>query len=241
MTRTRTLRPKAQGRFLLVCEHASNHVPSEFRRLGLPKAALRRHIAWDIGAASVTECLSRQLNSPAVLCGISRLVIDCNRQPTSPDLIPTVIDGTPIPGNSTVSPDARKTRIERWFDPYHEEIEHILQQRLARGRETVFVAVHSMTPNLGGQDRPWAIALSSHTNRQLSDPVLAALRGQGDLLVGDNTPYRIDPLIDYSVPFHAIRRGLPHLQVEFRQDLIASAASQRRWALRFAKALNECT
>ena len=95
-----------------------------------------------------------------------------------------------------------------------------------------------MTPSLtGGPARPWQIALSSHTDRSLADPVLAALRAPGGIVVGDNEPYNLDPAFDYSIPFHALRRGLRQIQVEFRQDEIADAAGQRRWALRFAQAL----
>jgi predicted N-formylglutamate amidohydrolase len=56
-------------------------------------------------------------------------------------------------------------------------------------------------------------------------------------VVGDNQPYDLDPEVDYSIPFHALRRRLPHIQVEFRQDEIPDATTQHRWALRFAKAL----
>ena len=95
-----------------------------------------------------------------------------------------------------------------------------------------------MTPSLtGGPARPWQIALSSHMDRSLADPVIAALRAAGDIVVGDNLPYDLDPAYDYSIPFHAMRRGLPQIQVEFRQDEIADAPGQRRWALRFAQAL----
>jgi predicted N-formylglutamate amidohydrolase len=99
------------------------------------------------------------------------------------------------------------------------------------------VSVHSMTASLGDQPRPWKIALSSHQDRSLADPVLAALRRPGDVLVGDNQPYDLDPDMDYSIPFHALRRGLPHVQVEFRQDEITKTTAQRQWALRFAQAL----
>jgi predicted N-formylglutamate amidohydrolase len=51
-----------------------------------------------------------------------------------------------------------------------------------------------------------------------------------DLVVGDNQPYNLDPHEDYSVPVHAVRRGLPHLQVEFRQDLVATPAGAARLA-----------
>ncbi len=205
--------------------------------MGLPEAELARHIAWDIGAAGVTEALSEMFDAPAILCGTSRLVIDCNRQLQHPNLIPEVSDGTVIPGNLGLSDAQRASRIERWFDPYHEAVETILMERASRGIPTVTISVHSMTECLAGVERPWQIALSSGVDRSLADPVLEALRGQGDVVVGDNQPYNMDPAVDYSTPFHAVSRGLGHLQVEFRQDEIASAEGQRRWAERFAKAL----
>jgi predicted N-formylglutamate amidohydrolase len=236
----RVLRPQGAGRFVLLCDHASNHVPMEFHDLGLPSSELARHIAWDIGAAGVTEVLSEIFDAPAILCTTSRLVIDCNRQPNAPDLIPEVSDGTVIPGNQGLSDNAKAFRRSRWFRPYHDEVESVLLEREAAGRETIVVSVHSMTPSLAGQERPWQIALSSYHDRSLADPVLAALRLPGDVVVGDNQPYDLDPTVDYSIPFHALRRGLPHLQVEFRQDEIAEPAGQRQWAMRFAQALSSC-
>ena len=240
MTSTRVLRPGGRGRFVLLCDHASNHVPAELGNLGLSQSDLHRHIAWDIGAAGITESLSEQLDSPAILSSVSRLVIDCNRQLKSPELIPIMIHGTPVPGNATLGSDSRKERIECWYEPYHDAVETVLLERFGRGIESIIVSIHSMTPTLHGRDRPWQIALSSHTDRRLTDPVLAALRGPGDLEVGDNEPYCIDPLIDYSMPYHALRRGLAHLQVEFRQDEVATATAQRRWASRLAEVLTAC-
>ena len=69
--------------------------------------------------------------------------------------------------------------------------------------------------------------------------MLAALRHDGEILVGDNQPYDLDPKIDFSIPFHAMRRNLTHLQVEFRQDEVSDASAQRHWAVRFAQALRE--
>ncbi|MDP8982129.1 MAG: N-formylglutamate amidohydrolase [Acidobacteriota bacterium] len=104
---------------------------------------------------------------------------------------------------------------------------------------SIAVSIHSMTPCLAGNPRPWQIALSSHFDRSLADPVLAALRRSGEVVVGDNQPYDLDPDVDYSIPFHALRRRLPHIQVEFRQDEISDAATQHQWALLFAQALME--
>ena len=237
MTASRILRPQGAGRFVLLCDHASNYIPAELHDLGLPASELARHIAWDIGAAGVTEALSEIFDAPAILSNTSRLVIDCNRHLDAADLIPEVSDGTVIPGNLHLDKAARADRIERWFHPYHDAVESVLLEREARGAQSIAVSIHSMTPSLAGQPRPWQIALSSHLDRSLADAVLAALRRPGDIAVGDNQPYDLDPEMDFSIPFHALRRRLPHLQVEFRQDEIPDAATQRRWALRFAQAL----
>jgi|KBSMisStandDraft_5_1062788.scaffolds.fasta_scaffold65409_2 predicted N-formylglutamate amidohydrolase len=237
------MRPNGSGAVVLVCDHASNYVPPELHGLGLTAADLTRHIAWDIGAAGVTAALSSLLDAPAVFAGASRLVVDCNRQLTEASLIPEISDGTPIPGNLRLTRSARAARVDAWFRPYHDAVESVLDERQSRGVESVLISIHSMTPSLGGTPRSWTIALSSHRDRRLADPVLALLRQQegldpeGRTVVGDNEPYDLDPNVDYTTPFHAIRRGWLHLQVEFRQDQVATAAAQREWAVRFGRAL----
>jgi predicted N-formylglutamate amidohydrolase len=217
--------------YLIICDHASNRVPEELRDLGLPPSELNRHIAWDIGAAGVAGELAALLDAPAILCGTSRLVIDCNRQLDARDLIPEVSDRTTVPGNLNLTQSERQYRIEKWFEPYHAEIESVIENH------AIVLSIHSMTPCLAGTVRPWQIALSSHRDRTLVEPVLENLRRPGDIAVGDNEPYDLDPLVDYSIPFHAIRRNMRHLQVEFRQDEVAERAGQVRWARRFAEAL----
>jgi predicted N-formylglutamate amidohydrolase len=233
----RILRPEGKGRFIILCDHASNRIPVELDNLGLPESELERHIAWDIGAAGITTELSDIFDAPAILCGTSRLVIDCNRQLHARDLIPEVSDGTTIPGNRNLSEAARQLRIEQWFEPYHAAVESVIADREARRLPSIALSIHSMTPWLAGTARVWQIALSSQNDRSLVEPMLEALRRPGDLMVGDNQPYDLDPAVDYSIPFHAMRRGLPYLQVEFRQDEVADAAGQDRWARRFADSL----
>ncbi len=235
----RVLRREGSSQFVILCDHASGEIPAELDNLGLPPAELARHIAWDIGAAGVAEALSEIFDAPAVLSPVSRLVIDCNRHLDAADLIPERSDGTVIPGNVNLSAAARAQRIERWFEPYHAAVEAILDERAARGAAFIVLSIHSMTDNLAGSHRPWQIALSSHHDRGLVQPILDIMRRSGDIEVGDNQPYSMEPTIDYSVPFHALRRNLPYLQVEFRQDQVQDAESQVRWAKRFASALTE--
>jgi predicted N-formylglutamate amidohydrolase len=235
----RILRPEGKGRFIIFCDHASNRIPAELQNLGLPASELDRHIAWDIGAAGIATGLSDIFDAPAILSGTSRLVIDCNRQLHAPDLIPEVSDGTAVPGNRDLSEAARQGRIEQWFEPYHAAVESVIADREARGLASIALSIHSMTACLAGNARPWQISLSSHNDRGLVEPMLEALRRAGDITVGDNQPYALDPAVDYSTPFHAMRRNIPYLQVEFRQDEVTDAAGQRLWARRFAMHLNQ--
>ena len=223
------------SQFVILCDHASNHVPPELRNLGLPSAELERHIAWDIGAAGIATELSRVLDAPMILSPASRLVIDCNRQLDARDLIPEISDATVIPGNRGLSEQQKAARIDGWFRAYHDHVEAVI----AACDGPIVISVHTMTPVLAGSVRPWQISLSSFDDRSLVDPVLHALRAPGDITVGDNQPYDLDPAVDYSIPYHAIRRGLDYLQVEFRQDEVQTPAGQITWAQRFAHAIVE--
>jgi predicted N-formylglutamate amidohydrolase len=228
----------ATGRAPLViaCDHASNAVPPEIGPLGVSDADMQRHIAWDIGAASISRHLAKAFDAPAILCGTSRLVIDCNRQLRDPTLIPETSDGTPVPANKGLSPGQRAQRISAYFDRYHDACREILAARCATGRP-LFLSVHSMTDQMRGRSRPWEIALSSNENRRATDPALTALRQLDGIVVGDNEPYDMNTDEDYSTPEHALSRGLDYLQVEFRQDMVATPEGQKRFAEFFAPAV----
>ena len=75
------VRPEGTSPFLLVCDHASNRVPRRLGDLGVSEANLRRHIAWDIGAAAMAHGVSERLDAPLVLQNYSRLVIRLQPQP----------------------------------------------------------------------------------------------------------------------------------------------------------------
>jgi len=228
-------RDSGKGPYVIVCDHASNFVPDVLGNLGLTESDLSRHIAWDIGAAGVAELLSERFDSPAVFCGTSRLVVDCNRHLDAPDLIPKISDGTIIPGNCNVTESDKQARVRDYFQPYHETIEQVLNGR----DRVIFLSIHSMTECLKGELRPWPVALSSFEDRSMAGPLLEALRSLNEFPVGDNQPYDLDPQVDYSTPHHALTRGLRHLQVEFRQDEIRTKGGQKLWAERFGDALEK--
>jgi predicted N-formylglutamate amidohydrolase len=225
-----TFNPEGPAPILLICDHASRRIPRALGDLGLDERERSRHIGWDIGAADVARHMALQLNAPALLAGYSRLVIDCNRHLHDPTSMRPVSDGTTIPGNTALSPADRQARIDGLYQPYHDAIARRLDSFAGRGIAPTLLAIHSCTPEMAGQFRPWHIGICWDSDRRIAGPVLEALGRAPDVVVGDNQPYALDLREDYSVPVHAMRRGLPHLQVEFRQDLVATPAGARRWA-----------
>lgn len=224
----------AHGQFVIVCDHAGRTVPQQLGSLGLPAEAFERHIAWDIGAGGLGLRLGEALDAPVIQQRYSRLVIDCNRAPDRADAIVAVSDGTQIPANAALGAEAAAARVAEVHAPYHQRIAAVLDARAAAGLSTVMVAIHSFTPRMNGVARPWAYGVLHLGNSPLSDAMLAELAGEPDLVVGDNEPYAMDG-IDYTVPVHAIGRGLDYLELEIRQDLIADEAGQAEAAARLAR------
>jgi predicted N-formylglutamate amidohydrolase len=196
-----------------------------------------RHIAWDIGIGSVGQQLSQLLDATVIFQTYSRLVIDCNRDPKVPNSIPEISESTEIPGNRGLGEAERALRVDAIFRPYHNTIAAALDRRAAEGRPSVLVALHSFTPMFKGISRPWHVAVLFNRDPRLAHPLAELLRAEGDLSVGENEPYRVSDLTDYTVPVHGERRGLPHVEIEIRQDLITEPAGQTEWAERLARLL----
>jgi predicted N-formylglutamate amidohydrolase len=232
----RVLRPAGASQFFLTADHAGRAIPRPLGNLGLPESELGRHIAWDVGIAGVTEKLAEALDATAVLQVYSRLVIDCNRQPAWASSVPAISELTAIPGNANIPPAEREARRREIFVPYHECIAELLdQRRVAPGRRTVLIAMHSFTPVFKGEPRNIAIGILYNRDVRLADILLDLLRSEGDLVVGDNAPYAITDASDYTVPVHGEGRGLPHVEFEIRQDLIGDELGQAAWAARLAR------
>ncbi|WP_181706518.1 N-formylglutamate amidohydrolase [Chthonobacter rhizosphaerae] len=222
--------------FVLVCEHASNHIPAEYAGLGLPPSELTRHIAWDIGAADLTRRLSARLGAPAVLGAYSRLLVDLNRPFGAPTAIPTRSEATEIPGNKGLDDRELARRRSRIFDPFHARVAGLLGQRRQRGRATLLVTVHSFTPVFLGVARPWHAGILFDRSGAFAHHVLDELAAEG-LTVAPNEPYTVDRETDYAIPVYGTDLGLPAILVEVRNDLIADPAGVEAWADRLALAL----
>jgi len=225
----RVVNPDGRATLLLVCDHAGDAVPLRLAGLGVAPRDLQAHIAYDIGAAAVAELLAARFDAPLMLTGFSRLVIDCNRTPGSETSIPPISDGVAIPGNQNLSAAALQARIDQLFAPYHAAVAARLDGFAARGVAPCFLSVHSFTPIFAGYRRPWQIGALWNQDGRIALPLIAAL-GRAGLCVGDNQPYSGRDGHGYSLRTHAEPRGLPHLTLEIRQDLINHATGIAAWA-----------
>jgi predicted N-formylglutamate amidohydrolase len=229
------LNPHGASPFLLTADHAGRALPRRLGTLGLPDDELERHIGWDIGIWGVAELLAEALDAPAIGQRYSRLAIDCNRHPGRIDSIPEISETTEIPGNLGVSDHERAQREDTLFAPYHQRLTAEFESR--GDRLTALVALHSFTPVFTGVTRPWHIGLLFDQDDRFARPLLDLLRAEPGLVVGENEPYAAEPEFDYSLYVHGAERGLPHLGIELRQDLITDPAGQAHWAALLARLL----
>jgi predicted N-formylglutamate amidohydrolase len=223
--------PAGESALLLCCDHAGNLVPRRLGSLGLGADDMEDHIAIDVGVHAMCVWLAHLLGAPLIAQPYSRLVIDCNRRPGGVGSIPAVSDGRVVPANETLSPEARAAREEEVFRPYHDALAALIQdRRAALGRYPVLCAMHSFARVLGGKRRTCDIGVIHGPDNLVGDLVFEALSAATDLVVGRNVPYEIDFAEDQTIPHHVGETGMPYVEIEVCQDLLATCGQQRRMA-----------
>ncbi len=226
-----------RSRFLIAVDHASRRIPRRLGSLGLPTAELERHTAWDIGALDVARRVAAALDAPLVASNYSRLVIDCNRDPRVASSIPAMAESVEVPGNLALSDEEIAARRSEIFQPYHGRLRELLDERQRAGRPTILVSQHSMTEVFKGVRRTMHAAVLYNRDHRFAGLVLAMLRHEPGLTIAENEPYFVSDETDYTIPQHGEARGVPHVEIEIRQDLICDEAGQSEWATRIARAL----
>jgi predicted N-formylglutamate amidohydrolase len=233
-----SVKADAPAPLLFLCDHASNAVPKELDRLGLPEDEFARHIAYDIGAAALTRTLAEAFAAPAIIARWSRLVVDLNRGADDPTVVMQLSDGRIIPKNRGLDGRAIKERIARYHTPYHAAIASRISEARALGIVPALVSMHSFTALWRGHVRPWHIGVLWDRDGRLPRALMERLKREGDIVVGDNEPYS-GALENDTLYRHGTMNGLPHVLIEVRQDLIADEAGVKRWAGRIKPALED--
>ena len=223
-----------RSRHLLICEHASNRLPWTLGTLGLSASDLERHIAWDIGAEKIARLLSRLIDAPLVLQRYSRLAYDCNRPPDSADAMPEISETTHIPGNRNLTPADRLARISEIYRPFHAAVADLLDCRAAGGVRSMVVSIHSFTPVYKGTPRAVELGILHDRDTGLSAKLIGSFPGVDARL---NEPYGPKDGVLHTLDLHAVPRGLRHVMIEMRNDLISHERGQGEWAERLSASL----
>jgi len=214
---------------LLIADHASNRLP-DGADLGVPPSVMDEHVALDIGVAPLAASLCAALGCPAILGGISRLLIDLNREDDAPGLIPETSDGIVIPGNTGLTSADRAVRIHAYWRPYHDHIAETISGACPK----LLISLHSFTPRLAtsGEARPWQIGILYNRDERAARIALPML-GQAGIVAGDNLPYS-GKVLNATMNRHGEANQIPYLGIEVRQDLISDADGVGRWSQRLA-------
>jgi predicted N-formylglutamate amidohydrolase len=223
-----------RSRCLLICEHASNRLPKALGTLGISESELQRHIAWDLGAEQVARRLSQLIDAPLMLQRYSRLAHDCNRPPDSPEAMPEISEITHIPGNRNLTPADRLARIHGIYRPFHMAIADLLDCRASEGVRSVVVTVHSFTPVYKGTRRAVELGILHDRDTRLAEKLIRTFPGVDARF---NEPYGPNDGVLHTLNLHAAPRGLQHVMIEMRNDLIAEERGQDEWAERLFASL----
>jgi len=219
------------------CDHATNYIPARFNNLGLSEADLARHISWDIGAETLTRQFCKTFGAAGLLARFSRLLIDPNRAKNSNSLIPKTSDSTAIPGNQNLSQAERTTRIDQYYEPYHQALEAQLDQAVKRFADPLVISIHSFTakPNTG-KARALDIGLLWKVDEAKALALKVEIETVHPYIIDMNVPYSALKL-NHSMDRHVIPRGLRHITLEIRQDLIDNKTKADKVAKHLTKAL----
>ena len=222
---------------LFLCEHAGRAIPKTLGTLGLNEKALMSHRGWDIGAEALARNLANRLNAPLILQRYSRLVIDGNRPPGSPESILEVSDGVEIEVNKKLSLHERIAREKAIFAP----MDQAINDAFSASQRIAAFSIHSFSPQLGGQSRPWHAGFLTRRSISTAKALIESLKGQRPSLnLAINKPYTVDDENDWFIPSHAEARGLMHCLIEVRNDQISDELGINLWSDLLGTALSEC-
>jgi predicted N-formylglutamate amidohydrolase len=211
---------------VLVCEHASHHIPQSFNGLGLSQDARQSHAAWDPGAMAVARQLSKNLDAVLVASEVSRLVYDCNRPSTAADAMPARSELIVVPGNEKLTQRERDARTEAFYRPFQSAL-HSMVQQIAN---PIIITIHSFTTIYNGQPRSVEIGILHDMDTRLADAMLQTAHAHTTADVQRNEPYGPEHGVTHTLKEHAIKDGHLNVMLEIRNDLIETAEQQDEMA-----------
>jgi predicted N-formylglutamate amidohydrolase len=178
------------NKLILTCEHGGAKIPPAYQKLFKSHpAVLKTHRALDIGALAVAQDLKSFLQVPLEFSITSRLVVDLNRFLTSRTLFSEFM--------GPLNKAEKLAVIAKYYRPHWNQVTKRIQSLVSKRHRVVHVAVHSMTGNLHGKNRPMHLALlydpKHKAERHFANLWIAELRNRfPDFKIARNNPYKGD-------------------------------------------------
>ena len=219
-----TINPAGSSPTILVCEHASNHIPKFFDELGLSEDVRQSHIAWDPGARDLSIALSNMFDAPLVCSKISRLVYDCNRPIDAPSAMPAESEIYNISRNENISPTEARARFEQIYQPFSKVLDALILEKKSSAIQPILITIHSFTPVYFGQRREVEIGILHSEDSRLADPMLEEAKEIKNIRIERNQPYGPEDGVDHTLEIHGKKHGIPNVMIEVRNDLLADSA-----------------
>lgn len=226
----KVLRDWESSEIVLTCEHASCCVPKPWGGLGLARSEIEDHIGWDRGAAALTSSLSDALCATAFLSGYSRLFAECNRMVDAHDFAAPVSGGVRVPDNQDLTCEELALRKALAFDPYHDRLGQYLDACISSGVRPLVISVHSFTPRLGEDERPWHVGVLWKGDGRFAEQLFGHIKAGYDGAVGLNEPYDARDHETMILDHHVLPRRLPHAILEIRNDLLVTDEQVAQWS-----------
>ncbi|WP_278923142.1 MULTISPECIES: N-formylglutamate amidohydrolase [Pseudophaeobacter] len=219
-----------RGNAVILCEHASHHIPPRYGDLGLAEADRQSHAAWDPGARAVARLLSDALDAPLIASKVSRLVYDCNRPPEAASAMPEKSEVIEVPGNTNLTQDQRDERTATVYTPFCEAVSQVISTRKAAGLTTALITIHSFTPVYYGSPRSVEIGILHDSDSRLADAMLDHASALPHRQVSRNDPYGPEDGVTHSLQLHGLQNGLANVMIEVRNDLLRTPEDEARIA-----------
>lgn len=210
----------ARGAALILCEHASRHIPDRYNELGLSPDAAVSHAAWDPGARDLALHLMGCLDGSLIASTVSRLVYDCNRPPEAPSAMPGKSELIEVPGNAALTAEQRDERKATIYRPFCDAVAAEITARKERAQPTALITVHSFTPVYYGETRPTEIGILHDQDTALADAILKCEGKLAHRAIHRNRPYGPEDGVTHSLQIHGLANDLPNVMIEVRNDLL---------------------
>ncbi len=207
------------SRLVISCEHASCEMP-EVYPARVPASILRSHMGWDKHAGRFAVALGEATGSSVFLGSYSRLLVDLNRSEDSGEIWSRY---------SRKLSEREKSRIlKTLYRPFrHRVFERIRKLNPSIAHPVLHLSIHSFTPVLRGQKRPYHLGILFDPKSPVEVEVARAIKSQvkahaPNLVVAFNKPY----LGTEDGHTNSLRKAFGYayagIEIELRQNLSVS-------------------